>query len=620
MLAEEDITRNSCESATLPTGKIGPDTFEKVLLALLIVAFTSLSALYSFMLPIFEPQDEEAHFQFMKHLAARMSLPDFRETSEIESAGAQSIQTPLYYCVLGLLLRVSGNSNIQLSYQDNPFRSSGTPAFFYHNQPGEKFPYEGKYRVIHLLRLINVIAGALTLLVIYNIAKDLPFRSGHLAIGATSFVALIPQFTYLCASLNNDVFSILFASFAFFFLMEFLLDPHSSTRLVSLLSVSLGLSILSKQMALSLIPICYLAVLFKGEPKKRIRNVLTMTAVLLALVGWYYARNWLLFGDIFNLKVQIDGALPPVLGQKKSFMHFYYYFFNFFIQLFVKSFWGSFGYMTVWMTWTTYLFYDVIAGFGLLSFGLGMLDPHFRSRFSKAQVAGLLLIIVAVIPLMAEILSFNLSLSQPQGRYAFLWLCGLAMLWGLGIDRVTDMADGREKCLSLFLISLFALVNLHVLGSTVRSAFPPMPSVVDVVQNQFQTTMGELHNPTVIGQSFHCNIENLDQVAVRFTTFGRYNNCHIIFHLRDSSDPTKDLVTISLPAVRMKNDTFHVFKFKPLDHSKGRNYFLMIASPDGREGCSVGCYYTFLNSYSIGTAFVDDRPLPGDLAFITGRS
>jgi len=167
---------------------------------------------------------------------------------------------------------------------------------------------------------------------------------------------------------------------------------------------------------------------------------------------------------------------------------------------------------------------------------------------------------------------------------------------------------------------LFAFVNLHVLSSTVKSGFPPAPSVLDVVQNQYQTNLGELKENMVMGQSFHSNIEKLDQVAVKFTTFSRYNNCHIIFRLRDTSAPSKDLVTIRLPAIRIKNDAFHIFKFTPLENSKGREYFFLIESPDGRKDHAIGCYYTFLDSYPGGKAFVDNRPLPGDLAFITGRT
>ena len=94
--------------------QVKQDRMRKSLLAVLITTFVVTSVLYSFTVPIFEAQDEEAHFRYIRHFATRMSLPDYRKVSDLESAGYQSHQTPLYYFFQGILLRLSGQSYARL--------------------------------------------------------------------------------------------------------------------------------------------------------------------------------------------------------------------------------------------------------------------------------------------------------------------------------------------------------------------------------------------------------------------------------------------------------------------------------------------------------------------------
>jgi hypothetical protein len=162
-------------------------------------------------------------------------------------------------------------------------------------------------------------------------------------------------------------------------------------------------------------------------------------------------------------------------------------------------------------------------------------------------------------------------------------------------------------------------MNLHVARHTVMGAFPTAPEVIDVMQNQYQMNSGDLEKGAVVGQSFHSGIKDMDYVAVKLTTFGRYNNCSIVFHLRETTNPKQDIVTIRLPAVNMKNDAFHFFRFEPQVNSRGKEYVFLIESPDGEKGNAVGCYYTLGDAYANGHGFVNGRPVLGDMTFVTGR-
>ncbi|GAB4350115.1 MAG: hypothetical protein Kow0099_33500 [Candidatus Abyssubacteria bacterium] len=601
-----------------PTSSCGSERWRRAFFAITILAFVAASVSYSVVIPVFESQDEVNHFQFIKYLANEARLPDYHDFDELASAGAEAIQTPLYYAFQALLLRLSGNHHIDFEFAPNPFRCDGIAAIHYHNQPGEEFPYSGKFRMLHLLRLTNVAAGVLVLFVVYKSLLHIPFLTEDVRLAAVAFVALIPQFTYLCGTLNNDAFSILFASLTLLFLMRFMHDPGASTKYVALVAVSVGAAILSKQMTLSFLPACYLATLYRGPARRRIVNTLVLTGVLAVVIGWYYARNWLLFDDPFSTKTL--ELVAPNLVQRKSPSQLGVYLFDHFVPSFITSFWGSFGYMTVWLHWNLYLLYNLIAGFGLLAFAAGWLDPAFRQRFSHSEKAVLALFGVVVLFLLAEILAYNLSFSQPQGRYAFNALVCLAIFWGLGIDRTLSGGQTRLRALCLGLILSFASLNFLIICTTVTRAYPRLPRTLDVVQNRVQVNFGPLLKNTMVGQTFRCGIDGLDQIAVMFTTYKRYNNSHIVFRLKDLSEPAEDLFTQKIPAADLRNNTYHIFRFPQQRDSRGRNYLFLLEFPDATESQAVSCFYTVSDTFAGGTAILNNKALPGDLTFITGRT
>jgi hypothetical protein len=613
------LSTDTNKSAARPNNE-GSDTLQKGLLFFIIIAFLIISTLYSFAVPIYEAQDEKAHFEFIRFIAKEARLPDFRNSKDAKAAGVESIQTPFYYIVQGTMLRMLGRSNIDFEFEKNPLRGKSMPAIYYHNKEGEGFPYQGKYRTFHLLRFTNIVAGILILLIIYKTALLILPAETCLPAAATGFVALIPQFTYVCAMISNDAFSILFASLALYFTLRFILSPSASPKLVALMSASIAFGVLSKQMALYLIPVCYVAVLVKGDFREKAKNVLAMTIILLLLAGWFYARNWLLFGDVLNLKTQMQEFSFLLVERKTLSQFFVVYFPVYFVPRFIKSFWGSFGYTTVWVGWTTYLFYNVIAGAGLISCILGMLDSSFRNGLSKEQKIGLALLLFAAAMLMAEIMSLNFSFSQPQGRYSFSCLVCLAIFWALGMERLVRGKQRHRNLFYLFLVLLFVSMNLHALGCVLNKAFSLPPRRIDVMQKKGRAHQLTLDKNTIVGQTFLCDIDNLDLVAVKFHTRAEYRNCQIVFRLKSTTKPQTNLARLVVPGNILQDRAYHFFRFPALKNSKGKAYVFLLEAVDERGFAGIDCYHTDDDVYKGGTAIENGHPLPVDLAFITGSS
>ncbi|MGA1791111.1 MAG: hypothetical protein ACMUIM_06475, partial [bacterium] len=196
---------------------------------LIIILFLLISLAYSMVVPVFNAPDEPFHFEYIRFLAKNKRLPN--QKIEERSISTEGFNPPLYYLVnavfLGLL---SGDkaSDIQLhTYRDiagffqNPYKGfrsdiypplnpdyikwrQGTERNMFLTTRADQFPYAGSIRVIHLLRILSVLMGALTILFIFKIAQAILPDHPNLALLAVSICAFNPQFNFLSGSLNND--------------------------------------------------------------------------------------------------------------------------------------------------------------------------------------------------------------------------------------------------------------------------------------------------------------------------------------------------------------------------------------------------------------------------------
>ncbi|MDP3064366.1 MAG: glycosyltransferase family 39 protein [Chloroflexota bacterium] len=66
------------------------------------------------------------------------------------------------------------------------------------------FPWRGEFLATHLVRILSLLLGALTILGTHLAARELfPVRSA-VAIGAPAIVAFIPQFLFISSAVSND--------------------------------------------------------------------------------------------------------------------------------------------------------------------------------------------------------------------------------------------------------------------------------------------------------------------------------------------------------------------------------------------------------------------------------
>jgi hypothetical protein len=411
--------------------------------ALLITClFVALGVIYSVASPLFEPSDEHNHYPFVQHLAMGGGLP-VQRAGEKTLWGQEGSQPPLYYAVSALLTSWIHTDDMAASLYRNPHDRRGVPgttdnAAMYIHTELEAFPWRDTALAVHLIRLFSVLLGAGTILCTYTIALWL--FPGQPAVAATAMAtnAFIPMFIFISASVNNDNLVIFLSSLALVLLVR-VIRRGATPRLLLGLGVLIGLACLAKLSALALLPLACLALVLRsirahrddGDPRWLAISarwagecaLVVVPAVLAA--GWWYARNWQLYGDLLGLNamVAIAGGRPPIrtlaelLGEFRGFRY---------------SFWGVLGGFNVLLrpAWV-YLLFDLLSVAALV--GLAAWAWRAWRRRTPTPWPELLLLATWIGVEAIALLRWTSATLASQGRLMFAALAAICLFLALGL-------------------------------------------------------------------------------------------------------------------------------------------------------------------------------------------
>ncbi len=408
----------------------------------MIAAFVALAVIYSVVTPPFETPDEIWHMAFIQQLAAGRGLP-------VSQAGTealwqqQGVQAPGYYLAAAALTAWIDQSDFPAIYaRANPHRVIGRADatanrnYLIHHRD-ERWPWRGSILALHLVRLLSIALGALTLWASYHaVARVLTPQQ---ALAGVAVFAFIPQFIFISAAASNDNAVNALAALTLWRLLLLVNPPggpdappatRGLRRDFLVLGVLLGLAALSKLSALGLFALAGLTVLLLAWRPRRARPILQailwMGAPVLILAGWWYVRNWLLYADPLawnvwqaNILLRVEPASWQVIASELTSLE--------------RSFWGLFGWLNL-----PYpeLVYQFLRGLALL-LALGWLLAAVRwlraGRRVDARWLGGLLLLLWLLILAVSWLRFMRIAPAAQGRYFFPAAPAWVMLIALGL-------------------------------------------------------------------------------------------------------------------------------------------------------------------------------------------
>jgi len=244
------------------------------------VLFLSLGLCYSYYTPLWNPPDEERHFAYCEYIAQNHKLP-YLKADEDSFHIAQAIHPPLYYLIGALFCQ--GDQELLLKkiiVNDGPgFDTLGHP------KEENVFPYAGKARSAHLLRLFSLIFSAVNVYFIYLLVTNI--FPGEIILASTTalLAAMNPQFLHISASISNENLSTVLSTLYLIALLCYLKNSVKITHHITT-GFLLGCCLLSKFSTIIFLPVtvCVIAWVSRRDRTNLIISLFVILG-LGALVG-----------------------------------------------------------------------------------------------------------------------------------------------------------------------------------------------------------------------------------------------------------------------------------------------------------------------------------------------
>ncbi len=460
-------------------------------IALILIGFLILGVVYSTITPIFEAPDEIQHYFHVKHIADGKGLPILEPEREqvFEQEGGQ----PSLYYLLGALATFwvdTDDAEELLDY--NPYVNVGIPGrdgnknVILHGAH-ESFPYRGTTLALHLVRYVSVLFGALTVLTVYLLGLEAFRGSQVVALGAAAITAFNPQFAFTSAAVNNDGLLTALCSLALL-LSVYLVTRGPSLRRYIGLGVVVGLAALTKLTGVGLLVVVLGALVFvarRHSLAEAIKGGAIVVGSVILLAGWWYARNWLLYGDPTGMNVFFEAlGAPPGRGLTLAMLVNE-------LEGFRLSYWAVFGWFNVLASSWVYRFFDLVVLLGVVGLPLALIRAIKKPETVSFSSLALMLIWIAVVGL--GYVRYNQLIDAATGRLVFPAIACFSILlsWGLTQLPPQRWVGALMGALGVTMFVMAMAVAFWYIAPAYATPLPLAPHELESIPNQLDVRFGD---------------------------------------------------------------------------------------------------------------------------------
>lgn len=480
-------------------------------LVLILVAYLALGVIYSLATPPLEASDEFKHYPYVQYVQTRHDLPVLDQETCRESPDdcpwlQDGGQPPAYYTLMAAVTSWIDTSDLSDVRWMNWHAFIGNPAqvcnknLVIHRPERERFPWRGSVLAIHLIRFLTLGLGAGTVVLTYLLAREV-FPGGDdrrgegegrggtpsppycVALGAAALTAFNPMFLFVNSAVNNDAMAAFVGCLNLFLFVRLMRDglqrPLPFWR-YGLVGLTVGLFLLTKLSGLAALILLVFLLVWLSLCRRSLRPLLlglpAVAGIAALLSGWWFLRNWQLYGDptALNVFVAIQGVragAPALRDWLDEFVTFRW------------TYWGLFGAVDVMAPRWTYTFFDLLSLAGLIGFVIWIVRRRGRatrnSQFADRNSAWWIPALWAVV-LFVSVLRWTWIYFSFQGRLMFPGIAGISTLLMVGLRQWVPCRYRPALTMVLALV-LLVIACLIPFVSIMPAYVAPEPLALDDV-------------------------------------------------------------------------------------------------------------------------------------------
>ena len=460
----------------------------------LCVAFVANSVLWSAVKLANRSPDEPSHADYIEYLATEHQLPIYGETRYIYNPkrfNAHATIPPLYYVL---------SVPMQLATRDLPR------------------DWQQQFAV----RMISVLLGLITVILAYRLGRLLVPQRPLFGLACAAVVGFNPMFTFMSAAINSDnLITTIYAALMLLWAHGIMRNQPPTRRWLIGLGGLLGAGLLTKPTIVPGIVVSGMVLLWLAWRDRSWRSFgrscMWVGAIALLLSGWWYVRNWQLYGEPTG--VLLVGSRPDVFPQAgyEKLGNLWEMLFTTdpkvapFIKTLAYSYWGIFDLMNVVLPqW----FYTVLIGMTLLS-GIGgviWLTRMWRQRHTSPGQQKLFLAFVAgAVITLSILIVINVAYRigyQPQGRYLFPAIVPLALMTVAGWEQLGRVVR-VQRYIAPLLIAIMLIINVRALWTTFAPSHRTLAQRNAAPSTQTIQAVNSEHGGTIVFVAKSTTIESI---------------------------------------------------------------------------------------------------------------
>lgn len=426
-------------------------------LALIFIVALGFRLLWVVLVPPWLAPDEGSHFAYVAHIVENGEIPHPPPYEQIYPTFSPEFGQSWTNTLYSRISTVGGGSvpdlvHFPIAYDYESVREyKAAPPDRYNQAGGTATPYPPLYYLIAAIpyqlawdapilsrlfasRSASALLGALSCIFGYLMAYELRRdRRWGMALGLS--MALLPMYSFISASVNNDVAMVLSSTILAWLVVRVLRQPTISPRLAAAIGIVSGSLLAIKPTAAALLAVAGSVLFWRVFPRSRLslRSIWSGARPLI-LAGSGLAGIYCLL-PLYRLATlgaagstgSVEGLASAALVQGSRYSFLSYIEFQqragltYFFWLFIKTFWGVFGWLELYMPEDTYILIALFYGIGIVGL-CAQFAFHAQTRSQLTLLCGL---IFAQLVFMFLIVDYFTSFAHSgsglglQGRYFF---------------------------------------------------------------------------------------------------------------------------------------------------------------------------------------------------------